>query len=114
MLYVDCSPALKGNDVSAMRQRNILVKELLIALLPAIAFTAGDGVNLPQQSRRLLNRTSTDVVQMGGGFSSDDDQIRSWWFARASIRRWLERTTIGWWLERCLPSKHLGAEVKAS
>ena len=62
--------ALKGNNVSAAPKKT-LVKELLIALLPAIAFTAAMGLTYRAVTAPVAT-ASTEVVQMGGGFSSEE------------------------------------------
>ena len=64
--------ALKGNNVSAAPKKT-LVKELLIALLPAIAFTAAMGLTYRTVTAPVA-ATSTEVVQMGGGFSSEENK----------------------------------------
>jgi TRAP-type mannitol/chloroaromatic compound transport system permease large subunit len=61
---------LKGNAIAAAPKRT-LVKELLIALLPAIAFTAVMGMTY-RMVTAPAEVVSTEVVQMGGGFSSDE------------------------------------------
>jgi TRAP-type mannitol/chloroaromatic compound transport system permease large subunit len=50
-----------------------LVKELLIALLPAIAFTMAMGLTY-RAVTAPIEAVTTDVVQMGGGFSTDDEK----------------------------------------
>jgi TRAP-type mannitol/chloroaromatic compound transport system permease large subunit len=49
----------------------VLVKELLVALLPAIAFTVAMGLTY-RAVTAPVEAVSTDVVQMGGGFGNDD------------------------------------------
>jgi TRAP-type mannitol/chloroaromatic compound transport system permease large subunit len=61
---------LKGN-ANAAAPKQTLVKELLIALLPAIAFTAAMGMTY-RLVTAPVEAVSTEVVQMGGGFSSDE------------------------------------------
>ncbi|MEQ1534781.1 MAG: TRAP transporter large permease subunit [Burkholderiaceae bacterium] len=61
---------LKGKDMPDA-PKGILVKELLIALLPAIAFTVAMGLTYRAVTAPVA-AVSTDVVQMGGGFSNDD------------------------------------------
>ena len=61
---------LKGKDMPDA-PKGILVKELLIALLPAIAFTIAMGLTY-RAVTAPAPVTSTEVVQMGGGFSNDD------------------------------------------
>ena len=61
---------LKGKDMPDA-PKGILVKELLIALLPAIAFTNAMGLTY-RAVTAPAPVTSTEVVQMGGGFSNDD------------------------------------------
>ncbi len=61
---------LKGKDMPDA-PKGILVKELLIALLPAIAFTVAMGLTYRAVTAPVA-AVSTDVVQMGGGFASDD------------------------------------------
>ena len=61
---------LKGKDMPDA-PKGILVKELLIALLPAIAFTVAMGLTYRAVTAPVAT-VSTDVVQMGGGFTNDD------------------------------------------
>ncbi len=61
---------LKGKDMPNAPKRS-LVKELLIALLPAIAFTVAMGLTYRAVTAPVA-AVSTDVVQMGGGFSNED------------------------------------------
>jgi len=61
---------LKGKDIPNA-PKGTLVKELLIALLPAIAFTVAMGLTY-RAVTAPVEAVSTDVVQMGGGFSNDD------------------------------------------
>jgi TRAP-type mannitol/chloroaromatic compound transport system permease large subunit len=61
---------LKGKDLPNAPKR-VLVKELLVALLPAIAFTVAMGLTY-RAVTAPVEAVSTDVVQMGGGFSNDD------------------------------------------
>ena len=61
---------LKGKDMPDA-PKGILVKELLIALLPAIAFTVAMGLTYRAVTAPVA-AVSTDVVQMGGGFTNDD------------------------------------------
>ena len=61
---------LKGKDMPNA-PKGTLVKELLIALLPAIAFTVAMGLTY-RAVTAPVEAVSTDVVQMGGGFSNDD------------------------------------------
>ncbi len=61
---------LKGKDMPDA-PKGILVKELLIALLPAIAFTVAMGLTYRAVTAPVV-AVSTDVVQMGGGFTNDD------------------------------------------
>ena len=63
---------LKGKDMPNAPKRS-LVKELLIALLPAIAFTVAMGLTYRAVTAPIA-AVSTDVVQMGGGFGNDDDK----------------------------------------
>jgi TRAP-type mannitol/chloroaromatic compound transport system permease large subunit len=51
--------------------KSVLGKELIIALLPAIAFTAAMGLVYRTVTAPVAT-VSTDVVQMGGGFSSNE------------------------------------------
>jgi TRAP-type mannitol/chloroaromatic compound transport system permease large subunit len=61
---------LKGKDMPAAPKKT-LVKELLVALLPAIAFTVAMGLTYRAVTAPVA-ATATDVVQMGSGFSSDE------------------------------------------
>lgn len=61
---------LKGRDIPNAPKKT-LVKELLVALLPAIAFTVAMGLTYRAVTAPVAT-FSTDAVQMGGGFSSDD------------------------------------------
>lgn len=61
---------LKGKEMPDA-PKGILVKELLIALLPAIAFTIAMGLTYRAVTAPVV-AVSTDVVQMGGGFSNDE------------------------------------------
>ena len=61
---------LKGKDMPNAPKRS-LVKELLIALLPAIAFTVAMGLTYRAVTAPVA-AVSTDVVQMGGGFNNED------------------------------------------
>ena len=61
---------LQGKDMPDA-PKGTLVKELLIALLPAIAFTIAMGLTY-RAVTAPAPVTSTEVVQMGGGFSNDD------------------------------------------
>ncbi len=61
---------LKGKDMPSAPKR-ALVKELLVALLPAIAFTVAMGLTYRAVTAPVVS-VSTDVVQMGSGFSNDD------------------------------------------
>jgi TRAP-type mannitol/chloroaromatic compound transport system permease large subunit len=61
---------LKGKDIPNAPKKT-LVKELLVALLPAIAFTVAMGLTY-RAVTAPVETTTTDVVQMGSGFSSDD------------------------------------------
>ena len=61
---------LKGKDMPNA-PKGTLVKELLIALLPAIAFTVAMGLTY-RAVTAPVEAVSTDVVQMGGGFGNDD------------------------------------------
>ncbi len=61
---------LKGKDMPDA-PKGILVKELLIALLPAIAFTIAMGLTYRAVTAPVV-AVSADVVQMGGGFTNDD------------------------------------------
>jgi TRAP-type mannitol/chloroaromatic compound transport system permease large subunit len=61
---------LKGKDMPDA-PKGILVKELLIALLPAIAFTVAMGLTYRAVTAPVA-AVSADVVQMGGGFTNDD------------------------------------------
>ena len=61
---------LKGKDMPSAPKK-ALVKELLVALLPAIAFTVAMGLTYRAVTAPVAS-VSTDVVQMGSGFSNDD------------------------------------------
>jgi TRAP-type mannitol/chloroaromatic compound transport system permease large subunit len=61
---------LKGKDLPNAPKKT-LVKELLIALLPAIVFTMAMGLTY-RSVTAPIEAVTTDVVQMGGGFSNDD------------------------------------------
>lgn len=61
---------LKGKEMPDA-PKGILVKELLIALLPAIAFTVAMGLTYRAVTAPVV-AVSADVVQMGGGFTNDD------------------------------------------
>ncbi len=61
---------LKGKDMPNA-PKGTLVKELLIALLPAIAFTVAMGLTY-RAVTAPVEAVTTEVVQMGSGFSSDD------------------------------------------
>jgi TRAP-type mannitol/chloroaromatic compound transport system permease large subunit len=66
---------LKGNVTAGASSRTLL-SQLLIALLPAIAFTAAMGLTY-RMVTAPVEVVSTDVVQMGTGFSSDDGKVES-------------------------------------
>jgi TRAP-type mannitol/chloroaromatic compound transport system permease large subunit len=61
---------LKGKDLPNAPKAS-LVKELLIALLPAIAFTVAMGLTY-RAVTAPAEAVATGVVQMGSGFSADD------------------------------------------
>jgi TRAP-type mannitol/chloroaromatic compound transport system permease large subunit len=61
---------LKGKDMPTAPKKT-LVKELLVALLPAIAFTIAMGLTYRAVTAPVAS-VSTDIVQMGSGFSNDD------------------------------------------
>jgi TRAP-type mannitol/chloroaromatic compound transport system permease large subunit len=61
---------LKGKDMPAAPKKR-LIKELLVALLPAIAFTVAMGLTY-RAVTAPVEAVTTDVVQMGSGFSSDE------------------------------------------
>jgi TRAP-type mannitol/chloroaromatic compound transport system permease large subunit len=61
---------LKGKDMPNAPKKT-LVKEFLVALLPAIAFTVAMGLTY-RAVTAPVEAVTTDVVQMGSGFSSDE------------------------------------------
>lgn len=61
---------LKGKDMPSAPKSSLL-KELLIALLPAIAFTIAMGLTY-RAVTAPVEAVNMDVVQMGGGFASED------------------------------------------
>jgi TRAP-type mannitol/chloroaromatic compound transport system permease large subunit len=61
---------LKGKDLPSAPKK-ALVKELLVALLPAIAFTVAMGLTYRAVTAPVA-AVNTDIVQMGGGFTSEE------------------------------------------
>jgi TRAP-type mannitol/chloroaromatic compound transport system permease large subunit len=66
---------LKGN-VKVGASNRTLLSQLLVALLPAIAFTAAMGLTY-RMVTAPAEVVSADAVQMGTGFSSDDVKVES-------------------------------------
>lgn len=61
---------LKGKDMPNAPKKTLL-KELLVALLPAIAFTVAMGLTYRAVTAPVVVETA-DVVQMGGGFATEE------------------------------------------
>ncbi len=64
---------MKGN-VTAGASNRTLLSQLLIALLPAIAFTAAMGMTY-RMVTKPAEVVSTEAVQMGTGFSGDEGKV---------------------------------------